>query len=308
VQTWYESQRVQSARDRIPDGVKGQVRRAVRAYGSVTSSQRPLPDYLIIGTKRGGTTSLQRYLQQHPRVGGLFPAFQTMKGVYYFDENYHRGERWYRSHFPSAQMRRLSEVARSKERIVVGESSPYYLYHPLAAERAAATVPQAKIIVLLRDPVERAWSHWKASRRRGDEDLPFADALAAEAARLEGEEDRIRMTPGYHSVAHRHLSYVAQGRYVHSMSRWLKCFPRDQVLVLASEEFYRDPQAVVDRASEFLGLVPQTLLNQRPWGHHADDPDRPPWLPDLAKTFADDNRDLEELLGVQFEWVKASTT
>jgi hypothetical protein len=261
-----------------------------------------MPDYLIIGAKRGGTTSLERYLEQHPGIGSRFPAFQTLKGVYFFDENYQRGERWYRGHFPTAWARRLSALRAPDQRFIVGESSPYYLFHPLAAERAAATAPQTQIIVLLRDPVERAWSHWKASRRGGIESLSFADALAAEEERLAGEEDRIRSTPGYTSVAHRHQSYAAQGRYVHSLPRWLDAFPRSQMLILASERLYQDPQGTVDEVTDFLGLTRWPLRNTRKWGNHADDPERPPVLIDVAAAFVEDNKRLEQLLGTSFEW------
>ena len=301
-----ESASAQQIRDHVPHSAKRAVRRAVRSYGSATAHSRPLPDFLIIGTKRGATTSLFRYLQQHPGVRSLFPWFQTMKGTYFFDENYLRGEKWYRSHFPTAPMRRAL-ARQAGGRLVVGEACPYYLYHPLAAERAARTLPHARIIALLRDPAHRAWSHWKASRRAGVEQLSFADALTAEPARLAGEEQRIRADPGYRSIAHRHLSYVSQGRYVGGLTRWLRLFPADQVLILRSEDLFEDPQPLVDEVAHFLGLAPHRLRSARTWGMHADDPPAPAWLPDLGATFVADNRRLEDLLGRRFGWDGTTT-
>lgn len=300
-----ESAAAQRIRDHVPLIAKRAVGRTARSYGSATAHSRPLPDFLIVGTKRGATTSLFRYLQQHPGVGSLFPSFQTMKGTYFFDENYTRGEDWYRSHFPTAAMRRLL-ARRAGGRFLIGESCPYYLYHPLAAERAARTLPQARILVLLRDPAHRAWSHWKASRRAGVEPLSFADALAAEPARLAGEEQRIRADPGYRSIAHRHLSYVSQGRYVGGLTRWMSLFPADRVLVLRSEDLFEHPQAVVDEAAQFLGLAPCRLRSVKTWGMHADDPSAPAWLPALDAAFVEDNRSLEELLGRPFGWTSAT--
>jgi hypothetical protein len=223
-----------------------------------TTSWRPPPDFLIVGTKRGGTTSLHAYLAEHPGVLPLFPA-PNAKGTYFFDEEFERGERWYRSHFPTARTRRRV-ARRTGDRVVTGESSPYYLFHPLAPERAKAMVPGAQIVVLLRDPVVRAYSHYRERMRHDTEPLSFVEALDAEEARLAGEEDRIRREPGYRSLAHRHQSYVAQGRYATPVARWLDAFG-DQVLVLRSEDLYADPQDVYDQVLRHLGLAPRRLTD-----------------------------------------------
>ena len=125
-----------------------------------TSALRRGPDFVIIGAKRGGTTSLYRYLHEHPSIQPLFPGRQHVKGVHYYDSNYERGLRWYRSHFPlEAGGRHLVRPARRPA--IAGEASPYYLFHPLAAERLARDFPGVRIIVNLRDPVDRAYSHYK---------------------------------------------------------------------------------------------------------------------------------------------------
>ena len=170
-------------------------KRAVRGYGMATGDLRPLPDFLVVGAKRGGTTSLWRYLNEHEGVLTLFPRPEKIKGLYFFDENFARGERWYRSHFPTSTVR--SRTARKVGHpVVAGEATPYYLYHPLAPLRARRMVPDALIIVSLRDPVEREFSHFKERRSNGTEPLSFADAIAAEPDRLEGEERRILAEDG----------------------------------------------------------------------------------------------------------------
>ncbi|MCU1449567.1 MAG: sulfotransferase, partial [Acidimicrobiales bacterium] len=126
--------------------------------------------------------------------------------------------------------------------------------HPLAPAHAHATVPDAKLIVLLRDPVARAYSHWQHTAARGLDPLPFDEALASEVERLAGEEERLASDPNYRSDAHRLWSYASRGRYADQLERWLERYPRRQLLVLFSHDLYRDPSGTHSRALEFLGL------------------------------------------------------
>lgn len=276
-------------------------KRALRGVGMATGDLRPRPDFLVVGAKRGGTTSLWRYLCEHPGVRTLFPKPERIKGLYYFDENYSRGERWYRSHFPTAATRSLA-ARRLGHPVVAGEASPYYLYHPLAPERVAATVPDALVIVLLRDPVERAFSHYKERRTNGTEPLSFEDAIAAEPARLEGEEARILADPTYVSFAHRHSSYVDQGRYAPMLARWFDAVGRHRMIVAASEEMYADPQPFVDGVFARLGLPARTLDHPEPYNAEPDrgfDPVLRTWL---AQQLAPDVAAVEALLGRPMPW------
>jgi hypothetical protein len=273
---------------------------ALRRGGMATSDLRPPPDFLIIGTKRGGTTSLHDYVLRHPAVLPTFPKPQKVKGAYFFDEGWDRGRRWYLSHFPS-RMTRALVARRLGYTPVSGEATPYYLFHPLAPMRARAVAPDARIIVLLRDPVERAFSHYK-ERRKHTEQLSFADAVAAEPARLDGEEARIIADPSYLSFHHRHSSYVAQSRYTESLRRWLSCYPSEQVLVLRSEDLYQDPTGVYARVLAHLGLPDHPLddpeqLNAEP--SKAMDPEIRRLLEDALR---DDVVALEEFLGRDMGW------
>ena len=275
-------------------------KRGLRAYGTATAPARCRPDFLLIGAKRGGTTSLWRYLAEHPDVLRLFPRPERIKGLYYFDEQYPRGERWYRSHFPTRAQRALRSRAGAPAR--VGEASPYYLYHPLAPTRAAAAVPDARILVVLRDPVERAYSHWKERRSNDGDPLDFAAAIDAEEDRLAGEEARIIGDPVAVSTAHRHWSYLDQGRYAPMLERWFAAFGRDQVLVEVSEEMYAEPQATFDRVTAHLGLAGYRLLD--PVAHNAEpSPDLDPGLrAELAARLAPSVRATEALLGRSLPW------
>lgn len=217
-----------------------------------TAAWRPGPELLVIGAKRGGTTSLWRYLITHPEILPMFPRAEKLKGTYFFDENWAQGERWYRAHFPTTAARALVQ-RRTGHRPISLEASPYYLFHPHAPARARRVVPDAVVVALLRDPVERAFSHWK-ERCNHTEHLSFEAALDAEEARTAGEEERMLADPGYVSMAHRHQTYRAQGRYAPMLERWFDAYGRDAVLVIPAEEFYADPQAFCDVITDRLGL------------------------------------------------------
>jgi len=276
-------------------------KRALRAFGVATAAVRPLPDFLIIGSKRGGTTSVHAYLQGHPAVLSLFPSAQKIKGTYFFDENWYRGERWYRSHFPtsasrSIARRRLGVTPRS------GEASPYYLFHPLAAERAASLFPSARIVVLLRDPVERAYSHYKERRANDTEALSFAEAIDAEEWRIAGEEERIISEPGYISIPHRHQTYLAQGRYATPIRRWMTAFPHGQVLVRPAEALYQDTQSTYDAICDHLGLPHHRLVDPHVHEAHPSDALGAVMRRRLRAMVADDIAQLEAYLGTSMGW------
>ncbi|MGH3739635.1 MAG: sulfotransferase domain-containing protein [Micromonosporaceae bacterium] len=235
-------------RSTVPPSVKRVVHAGSRTFGRITGNARMLPDFLIAGGQRCGTTSLYRALAQHPAI--LKPVLH--KGVHYFDTGYHRGMAWYRGHFPLRHT-----AARVAERVGVApltfESSPYYLYHPLAASRIAADLPAVKIIVLVRDPVERAYSQHAHELARGFETVTdFADALELEPARLAGTEAALRGGEQRHS--HQHHGYTDRGRYVDYLSRFEDLVGRDRIHVVDSALFFTAPERVYAGVLRFLGL------------------------------------------------------
>jgi hypothetical protein len=233
------------------DRAKQRVRRIAATVGHATSELRMEPDFLIVGGQRCGTTSLFRYLAMHPAV--VPPLFQ--KGIHFFDLHYGRGLRWYRGQFP---VRSIADrrVAAAAPRAVTGEASPYYVFHPLAGERIARDLPAVKLIVLLRDPVDRAFSAHKQESGRGFETEPFERALDLEESRLEGELERIHADPDYVSFSHQHHAYLARGRYAEQLARLFDLFGRERVLVLETAVLSATPEAVWERVLDFLDLPP----------------------------------------------------
>ncbi|MFB9238600.1 sulfotransferase domain-containing protein [Plantactinospora siamensis] len=287
-------------KEAVPEPLRVGVRRTLTRYGERTSDRRPLPDFLIAGTKRGGTTSLWRYLLAHPLVPRLFPAWNT-KTSHYFEENWGRGEAFYRSHFPTRRQR-LALERRHGGPSRVGEAAPLYMFHPLAPERVAGLLPRVRLIFLLRDPVERAYSHWKERRTEGTEPLEFAAALAREEERTAGERERLIADPYHVSRPYDWYTYRARGRYLEHLEPWLDRFPPEQLLILPSETLYREPAATYARVLDFLGLPPHELARYEVFNDRRSAALDPALRAELSAYFAPHNAALERRLGMRFDW------
>jgi hypothetical protein len=244
----------------VPAPIRAAAKGALRVFAMRTSALRDLPAFVIIGTKRGGTTSLYNYLRQHPLIEPLFPRQQRLKGVHYFDRNYERGDRWYRSHFP---IRPQVPGRGAANRPIAGEASPYYMLHPRAAERAHLLLPRTRIIAFLRDPVERAFSHYRDEVRLGHEPLSFEDAIDAEPDRMRPELRRLAEDERYYSFVHEHLSYVGYGMYADLLPAWIQRFGRRSVYIGCSEDLFSDPGRCVADVVRFLDLPPHPFRTDR---------------------------------------------
>ncbi len=269
---------------------------AGRVAARPTQSLRSMPDYLIIGGQRCGTTSLHNYLIQHP---GVLPARFT-KGVHWFDVAFDRSPGWYRGHFPlDARRRQIGQ--RLGYGPVTGEGSPYYLFHPEVPRRVLQQIPDCRMIAVLRDPVERAWSAYHHERKRGFEDLDFEAALDAEPDRLAGQGARLA-SPGGHSYDHLHHGYVARGRYAEQLERWYRQFPLDQVLIVFSDDLEQRPAETTSRVQQFLGLPVVEPDVTRQWNKQHNSTLDPRLAERLRKNFAEPDRQLSDLLGRDLPW------
>lgn len=274
----------------ILERVKRPLRRIRADYRHLTGSLRGLPSALIIGAQKAGTTSLFNYLVQHPDV---LPPLS--KEVHYFDLHYARGSNWYRGRFPYArQLRRGSLTV---------DATPYYLAHPMAPLRAAQLLPDVRLIVLLRNPVDRALSHYQHEVRGGREPLSFAEAIDREAERLAGEEERLRTEPNYYSFNHHRYSYTRRGLYLQQLRGWLQQFSRSQLLVIQSERLFSDPRAATSAVHRFLGLRQFELDAYKPYYEGSYERAMPPELrARLSAYFEPHNRELFRWLGEEFDW------
>jgi hypothetical protein len=278
----------------MSDGNPPSLRR--RLGDGVRSMLGAAPDFLIIGAQKGGTTSLYSYLCQHPEV----VAART-KEVQYFSENFARGSAWYRRHFPvlvSREPQRLLGAGRLR----TGEATPYYLFHPHAPKRVRAGLPRVKLIALLRNPIDRAYSHHRYHVKLGDEVMGFEAAIAAEPERLAGELERMGRDEGYVSDPHRNFSYLARGLYADQLERWLECFPREQLLVIQSERFFADPVAGYRRVIRFLGLSEHELDTYEAANVGSYEDMDPATRARLVDYYQEPNERLYTLLRERFDW------
>jgi hypothetical protein len=282
----------------VPEPVQPMVRRAYLRVGPATSRLRMSPSFLVIGGQRCGTTSIFKALAAHPQV--MRPPVE--KGTDYYTLKHSRGIDWYRGHFPLAATSRLQ--SRRHGEAVAFEACTYYLFHPFAMERIAADFPRMKLVAMLRDPVERAYSAYKHEHARGFETEPdFVRALELEDERLAGEIERMREDPGYLSVSHRHHAYARRGQYAEQLERVFRYFPEEQVHVMESEAFFADPAVEFSRLLAFLGL--RTWLPDH-FDRHNARPGAP--MPEeararLAAHYADHDGRLAELLGRRPAWM-----
>lgn len=254
-----------------------------------TSFLRALPDFAIIGAPKCGTTTLYSFLCSHPSVE---PALA--KEIHFFDEGpkYSLGEQWYRHNFPlSRRLRRSGSLT--------GEATTTYLFHPLAPARMAVAAPGARIVVMLRDPVDRAYSDYQMHLRQGKEYMSFEDALEAEEARTLHERRRVGSDGGMRWFYMLNYSYAAQGEYAAQLERWMRHY--DDILVETLEEMGRDPAGVAGRVLDFLGLPDGGALPGR-LNEGSYPPMRPSTRRSLAERFAPHNERLYALLGRDLGW------
>lgn len=264
---------------------------ANRNVGQLDPNERSIPNFFVVGTQRGGTTSLFIYLLNHELVHGPRRA----KGVHYFDTNYDKSVKWYQGNFP-----RVSDLE-EQERVhgvkpAVGEGAPYYLFSPVIPARIHAVNPDARILAVLREPLDRAISHHNHEVKRGFETLKLEAAFEAEEARLAGEVEKIRNDSSYISSPHIHHAYLSRGQYGVQVQRYFELFGRENVLILDSAALSEDPEGTVGRATEFLGLPPLAGVEYPRYNKREYDPVDPGIRDRWGHVFDESNERLRELL------------
>jgi hypothetical protein len=191
---------------------------------------------------------------------------------------------------------------RSHVRPLTLEASPYYLPHPLAPYRIRDLLPNLKMVVLLRNPVDRAVSHYHHGRRRGYEHLPFVEATRCEPERLAGEVESIVTAPFHNSLKHQYYSYLTRGRYAEQLELWFSIFDRDQFLILDSACLFSDPRGVMHRVAEFVGIPSNCLPSYHVPGKGSYQELDPVIREQLRAFFAPHNERLWTLIGERFDW------
>jgi hypothetical protein len=267
-----------------------------------------MPDFLIIGGERCGTSSLYYYLTDQPQI-----VSASTKETHFFDENFAKGLSWYRAQFPSSLWKQYTQKM-LKQDLITGEGTPYYMLYPHAPRRTFEIVPQVKLIALLRNPVDRAYSKYWIELMAGLEKLSFEEAIKTEEERLAGEREKMLENENYYSHSFRHFSYLTRGIYIDQLQNWMQYFPREQMLILRSEDLYSDPAAVLKQTLEFLGVQHGDLNkayknyrrpSKRGYRKKVVPPKLDPKIREyLVQYFKPYNARLYDYLGINFDWDK----
>lgn len=262
-----------------------------------TAPLRVLPNVVLIGTSKSGTSSLAAYLAQHRDFHAPYykePHFLSLGARFPFF--------LYRAFFPLAPAR---WYARAKGRpFLTGDFTPSHYLCPHLPARVRRELPQARLLVLFRDPVERAFSHYRSHVAIGLEKRPFAEACSLEPACFDGERARMAADPHYYSKPLHQDGYVTRGLYADYLRRWFDVFPREQILALGFEDLVRDPQEVVAQVCDFLGIE---RLQLPEWKVYNRSPAAKVEMPEevraqLRELYAGPNEELFSLLGKRFPW------
>jgi len=270
---------------------------AHNVYCSLTGSFHSLPDFYIIGAAKCGTTSLYQYLIRHPSVN---PGIG--KEIHYFEELYYRGENWYRACFPFEFQKFFSKLM-NNEIMMSGDSTPRYIDHPLVPNRINKLTPNAKFIVMLRNPIDRAFSHYNMNIKHKYETLSFEDAIKNEPDRINGELDMMEKT-GKVSYKYYLYAYLDRGIYVERLKQWMKIFPKENFFIIRSEDFFEDPSGYYHKTLEFLNLSKFELdkYGTHMGGRYNDTQIESKTRKKLESFFKPHNDELNSFLKRDFRW------
>ncbi len=249
---------------------------------SLTRFLRTLPSFMIIGAGKSGTTSLFNYLIQHPKIEpGVY------KEIHYFDYNYGAGFQWYKAHFP----------IKSKDKITL-DATPSYLDSIVAPKRVHDTLPKVKLIVILRNPIDRAYSQYNHTKRNCDENLTFEEAIDEESRRLEGEKERIIQDPTYTAINYNKYSYLSRSLYYLHLNEWFKYFPREQFFIFE----YKNLTTIFNQIFNFIGVDNYKVNTQQNHNVSKYETMKPQTRKKLTEYFQPYNEKLYKLLGINYNW------
>ena len=275
------------------------VRVLISPYRLLTSSLRSMPNFIIIGAAKCGTTSLYKYLIQHPNI-----KFAFQKEPSFFNTYFDKGVSWYRSNFP----------INNRQSFITGEASPGYFHYPPAPQRIAKLIPSIKLIVLLRNPVDRACSlYYHNLKYLGNKDTcPFEQAIKKEAERLDDELQKIinneknyNMRSYYHlHKKYYHHAYLRRCIYIDYIKQWLRFFSKKQLLILKSEDLFEKPEKTYARVLDFMNLPKWNLKEYQKYNLNQYQQMNYSTRNYLIDYFKPHNKMLYEYLDMNFDWDK----
>ena len=261
---------------------------------ALTGPIRSLPDFIIIGTVRSGSTSLYHNICQHPCV--LSASYDELG---FFDSNFHLGLNWYRSLFPTLFSKWL--VKRKKQFAITGEDTPFYIWSPLVANRILKILPNVKLIILFRNPVDRAYSNYHLGVREGSENLSFEDAIQFELDSLKNFEIESEDDIKKYTISR---SYIVKGFYADQLKIWLKLFKPEQLFITSTEDFQSNTENILNKIYDFLEIPQINLKNLEKHKVASYSPMNDKTRKILVDLYKIRNEELFKMINKKFDWNK----
>jgi len=263
----------------------------------LTSPIRVLPDFIIIGGIKCGTTSLYNYMIQHPNI---YSALR--KESKFFDLDYKLGLNWYKPNFPT-NIKKYFVKNILKQKFLTGEATPAYFHHPLVPKRIFEKMPKIKLIVLLRNPIDRAYSDFNMRARGKAEKLPFDKAVEQELS-LIAQGRNLLANLEFQDYLSYFKPYLSRGYYYNQLQLWFEFFPKDNIQILITEEFNLYPDNSLKQTFKFLGLPELEIKNLKKQNVGKYEEMNTKLRSLLVEHFKPQNQKLYKFLGRDLNWDK----
>ena len=268
-----------------------------RHFYGITASLRILPDFLVIGVGRGGTTSCFHYLSQHPSIIG-----SAYDEIGFFDENFHLGLNWYRSMFPTKFLKK--KIAKRFGKCLTYDVTPSYIRKPWVARRIKELFPKIKLIALLRNPVDKVYSTYQSSIKSGVQKPSFEEMVEEDIKTFQKFENTNSIIDDEYFRNYIEKSHLGRGLYAQQLKIWFELFDPKQLLILTSEELSTETNKAMNKIFQFLDLpdyeIPDTV--KRSTANYTNM--KMDTRKKLISFFSKYNQDLFKLLDQEFDWNK----
>ena len=259
----------------------------------ITGPLRVLPDFIIIGSMKCGTTSLYYDICEHPCVS---PAAYDEIG--FFDSNFHLGLNWYRSMFPTK--RRIEDIRRKEGVAITGEDTPFYFWNPVAAKRIQKLLPNIKLITILRNPIDRAYSEYQDLVSSESNSPSFETFIENEINTR--RKDSSLITEENFEIFKQKNSYLLKGIYVDQLKIWAGLFPKEQIFTLSTENLNSEPITALESVFQYLNLPDYKIKNIQRQKQKKYVPMNSQTRKILIEFFKPHNERLFKFIGKKFDW------
>ena len=263
-----------------------------RNTAGITGPFRVLPDFIIIGSMKCGTTSLYYDICEHPCVSAA--AYDE---IGFFDSNFHLGLNWYRSMFPTKGQ--IDDVRRKEGVAITGEDTPFYFWNPIAAKRIQKILPNIKLIIILRNPIDRAYSEYQDLVSRESNSPSFETFIENE---INTRKKGIIITEENFEIFNQNDSYLLKGIYVDQLKIWTKLFPKEQIITLSTESLNSEPTASMESVFQYLNLPDYKIKNIQHQKQKKYTPMDSQTRKLLIEFFKPHNERLFKFIGKKFDW------